>query len=161
MVAGLVGNLQWKSAHARYDTFKRGGAAPGPMTSLKLVYVYKCLKMSKLDDILTARHLDRRDLQRVCSKVHRDEFSKRIRDWKAVGTALGLSQEQLDAIDAAHESEEQKKTILFDQWSERDGEKATYLKLAEVLFAGQLDLLQELCSILADATPHPPASLGK
>ena len=117
--------------------------------------------MSKLDDFLTAHRLDRRDLQRVCSKVHRDEFSKRIRDWKAVGTALGLSQEQLDAIDAAHKSEEQKKIILFDQWSERDGEKATYLKLAELLLAGQLNPLQELCSILADATLHTPSSSGQ
>ena len=114
-----------------------------------------------MDDFLTAHCLDRRHLQRVCSKVHRDEFSKRIRDWKAVGTALGLSQEQLDAIDAAHESEEQKKTVLFDQWSERDGEKATYLKLAELLLAEQLNLHQELCLILADATPHTPASLGQ
>ena len=119
-------------------------------------------EMSGLDDFLAAHRLDRRDLQRVCSKVHRDEFSKRInRDWKAVGTVLGLSQEQLDAIDAEYESEEQKKTVLFDQWSEMDGEKATYLKLAEMLFAGQLNLLQELCLILTDTTPHTPASLGQ
>ena len=116
---------------------------------------------NNLDDFLTAHRLDRRDLRRICSKEHRDEFAKRIRDWKAVGAVLGFTQEQLDAIDAEHNSEEQKKTILFDQWSEDNGEKATYLKLAELLFAGQLNLLQELCLILASATPHTPASLGQ
>ena len=118
--------------------------------------------MSCLDDFLAAHHLDRRHLQRVCSKVHRDEFAKRInRDWKAVGSALGSTQEQLDAIDAEHDSEEQKMTVLFDQWSERDGENATYLKLAELFFAEQLNLLLELCLILTSTTPLTASSLGQ
>ena len=51
-------------------------------------------------------------------------------------------------------------TIMFFQWSMRDGKEATYLNLAKILFAGGLlDLLQELCVLLSvpRATPRTPA----
>ena len=112
------------------------------------------------EEILAIHRLSERDLSQVCSKEHRDELTKRINDWKVVGTALGFTQEQLDIIDNSFEGEEQKKTVLFVQWSMRDGKEATYFNLAKLLFAGGLlDLLQELCVLLTapGATPTTPA----
>ena len=100
------------------------------------------------EDILAKYHLSEGDLNCVCSKEHRDELTKRINDWKAVGAALGFTQEELDMIDSGFPDEEQKKTTLLFQWSMRDKKDATCLNLAKLLFAGGLlDLLQELCSL--------------
>ena len=113
---------------------------------------------TNLKGILANNRLDERDLDQICSKEHRDEFIKRIKDWKAVGAALGFTQGELDMIDEGFQSEEQKKTALLFQWSMRDKKEATYLKLAKHLFAGELlDLLQELCLLLTTTTPTSPA----
>ena len=110
--------------------------------------------MANLKDILANYCLNEKDLKQVCSKEHRNELTKRINDWKAVGVALGFTQEQLDIIDNSFEGEEQKKTVLFVQWNMRDVKEATYLNLAKLLFAGgQLELLQEVCTIVSKATP--------
>ena len=107
-----------------------------------------------LKDILAIHRLDERNLNQACSKEHRDELTRRIKDWKAVGTALAFAQEELEMIDSGFPNEEQKKTALLIQWNMRVGKEATYLKLAKLLFAGkQLDLLQQLCTIIKLATP--------
>ena len=109
---------------------------------------------SNLEEILAIHRLDEGDLNQVCSKESRDEFTKRIKNWKAVGAALGFTQEDLDLIDSEYEHDDQKKTTLFLQWRMRDGKEATYLKLAKLLFAGEmLDLLQVLCGIIDKARP--------
>ena len=113
---------------------------------------------SNLEEILAIHGLEERDLDQKCSIEHREEFAKRIKNWKVVGAALGFTQEELDMIDSGFPSEEQKKTALLFQWSMRDKKEATYLNLAKLLFAGeQLDLLQVLCSIIAKATSTTPA----
>ena len=112
------------------------------------------------EEILAIHRLSERDLSQVCSKEHRDELTKRINDWKAVGAALGFTQEELDMIDGGFPNEEQKKTTLLFQWSMRDKKEATHLNLARSLFTGGLlDLLQELCVLLTapGATPTTPA----
>ena len=110
---------------------------------------------SNLKDILAIYRLDERDLKQACSKEHKDEFTKKIKDWKVMGAALGFTQEELDMIsDGGYENDDQKKTTLLIQWSMRHGKEATYLKLAKQLFAGkQLDLLQLLCTIISKTTP--------
>ena len=108
---------------------------------------------SSLKHILATYRLGERDIKQVCSKEHRDEFATRIVDWKAVGAALGFTQEELDMIDGEYENDDQKKTTLLFQWSIRFGKEATYLKLAKHLFAGDLlALLQQLCTIISKAT---------
>ena len=115
---------------------------------------------TSLGEILAIHHLSEGDLSQVCSKEHRDELTKRINDWKAVGAALGFTQEELDMIDSGYENDDQRKTTFFIQWCMRVGKEATYLNLAKLLFAGgMLDLLQELCILLTapGATPKTPA----
>ena len=114
---------------------------------------------TSFEEILAIHCLSEEYLTRICSKEHRDEFTKRMKDWKAVGIALGFTQEDLDMIDSAgFPNDEQKRTALLLQWSMREKKNATYLNLAKSLFAGGLvDLLQELCSLVPRATPTIPA----
>ena len=113
---------------------------------------------TSFEEILAIDCLSEDYLTRICSKEHRDELTKRMKNWKAVGAALGFTQEELDMIDGGLTNEEQKKTTLLLQWSMREKKNATYLNLAKSLFAGgQGDLLQELCSLVPKATPTPPA----
>ena len=113
-----------------------------------------------IHEILALHRLSEGDLDKLCSKEHRDELTKRMKDWKAVGAALGFTNEELDMIDNGYENDGQKKTTLLIQWSMRGGKEATYLNLAKLLFAGELlDLLQELCVLLSGATPTIPAGI--
>ena len=117
-----------------------------------------------LKDVLAIHRLDEGNLNQTCSQQHKDELTKRIKNWKAVGVALGFTQEHLESINNHFQSDEQKKTVLLFQWSTRDGNEATYLNLAKLLFdGGLLDLLQELCGLLTKAQPTSPApcSSGK
>ena len=86
-----------------------------------------------MEETLAIHRLDEGDLDQICSKEHREEFTKRIKDWKVVGIVLGFTQEHLGSIDNCFQSEEKKKTVLLFQWIVRDGEEATYLKLAKLL----------------------------
>ena len=126
---------------------------PYDMIAFELCAIVAMATKSSLKDILVIYRLDERDLKQTCSKEHKDEFIKRIKDWKAVGAVLGFTQEELDMIDGGYENDDQKKTTLLIQWSMRFGKEATYLKLAKQLFAGkQLDLLQQLCTVINKAT---------
>jgi hypothetical protein len=113
---------------------------------------------TSFEEILAIHCLSEAYLTQICSKEHKDEFAKRMKDWKAVGAALGFAEEELDMIDSGFPSEEQKKATLLFQWCMREKKEATYLSLAKSLFAGGLlDLLQELCILVPRATPTPPA----
>ena len=130
------------------------------MQNIIFAFTESSMSTSSLEEILVIHRLSERDLTQVCSKEHRGEFTKRLNDWKAVGGALGFTQEELDMIDSGFQTEEQKKTTLLFQWSMRDKKEATYLNLAKSLFAGELlDLLQELCVLLTAprTTPTTPA----
>ena len=112
-----------------------------------------------LSDILAVQGLDENALRRTLSKEHRQELTERIENWKAVGAVLGFDQDELDFIDQEYENVQLKKTNLFVQWIVRHRSEATYLKLAEQLFTGErMDLLKDLCGILASDTPTNPSS---
>ena len=114
---------------------------------------HKMSTANTLKEILVTHSLDEESLKRKLSDEHRQELAKSVNDWKVVGSVIGFTQEQIKTIDDECASEEQKKTALFSQWTERYGEEATYFKLAELLFDGeQRDLLKELCSISSAST---------
>lgn len=105
---------------------------------------------STLKEVLAVHGLSEQSLKRKLSRDYRKQFTNRVGEWKALGSVIGFTQEQITTIDDEYENEEQKKTTLFIQWTDRHGEEATYLKLAELLFAGELrDLLNDLCSIMS------------
>ena len=132
------------------------------MSRLSLTVTASFAKMSTaLSEILAIHALDENDLRRTLSKEHREELTKRIENWKAVGAALGFDQDHLDLIDQANNLKDvqHKKTNLFVQWIVRHRDEATYLKLAKQLFTGErMDLLKDLCGILASDTSTNPSS---
>ena len=112
-----------------------------------------------LSEILAVHGLDEIDLRRTLSKEHRQKLTERTENWKAVGAVLGFDQDELDIIDQEYENVQQKKTNLFVQWIVQHRGEATYLKLAEQLFTGErMDLLKDLCGILASDTSTNPFS---
>ena len=101
-----------------------------------------------MDEILSSYGLEKKALDRRCSDGHRRNFALTFSEWRVVGDLLHFADEDLDAIDRSNSTEAQKKTALLDFWTERDGEEATYLKLAEALIAGQhRDLVESLCKL--------------
>ena len=112
-----------------------------------------------LSEILAVHGLSENGLRRTLSKEHRQELTERIENWKAVGAVLGFDQDELDVIDQEYENVQQKTTNLFVQWIVRHRGEATCLKLAEQLFTGEkMDLLKDLCGILASDTSTNPSS---
>ena len=70
-------------------------------------------------------------------------------DWKLAGHYLGLTQLKLHTIQVDNDSEEQRRGALLETWAEMEGEKATYMKLAEALFEhGRRDLVEHLCKMI-------------
>ena len=112
-------------------------------------------KMSALCEILSAHSLTEEDLKRKLSKGDSEKLSKKILDWNSAGAALGLSEEAIHFIDDEYECIVEKSVAVIRRWRDRNKDRATYLKLAELLVAGGLrDLAGELCSIISLATPH-------
>ena len=70
----------------------------------------QAIMATSFEEVLAIHSLSEENLILLCSKEHRDEFTKRMKDWKAVGAALGFTREELDMIDGGLTNEEQKKT---------------------------------------------------
>ena len=103
-----------------------------------------------LTEILAGHGLDENSLRRTLTKKHRQELTERIDNWEDLVAVLGFDQDELEIIDQEYENVQQKKTNLFVQWIVRHRDDATYLNLAEQLFTGgRMDLLKDLCGILA------------
>lgn len=105
-----------------------------------------------LDKILSRNGLKTTDLNSECSQSIRNEIAvklgagKRLDEWQMVGRCLEFSREKLRDIDRENTSQELCGIALLDAWSKRDGPKATYLKLADVLCRRQwYDLVDLLC----------------
>ena len=142
------------------------GAAISGLTAKKIfscIYSYEFVffRMStSLSDILATHGLHKNALKEAVAKEDKLVLAKRIKDWKAVGVALGFTQEDLDLYDDAFETDELKKNNIIIQWTVKHRKEATYLKLAQVLFdGGMTDLLKVLCAILKKSTPTNSASV--
>ena len=115
---------------------------------------------TSLSEILATHGLHENALKRAVAKEDKLELAKRINDWKAVGVALGFTQEDLDLYDDAFETDELKKNNIIIQWTVKHRKEATYFKLAQILFDGGLrDLLKDLCVLSKKSTPTNPASV--
>ena len=109
-----------------------------------------------LDEILHTYRLDRRHLELKCSRDIQLRISEKVLDWKMIGRLLNFRPEQLEAIDSDYRTEDQRKTALFDAWSNRDGSEATCLKLSEILLRRQRrDLVELLCELVKIPTATP------
>ena len=99
-----------------------------------------------LEEIISLYGLTRKDLESVCPRDVRHEVALKVVDWKMVGHFFNVPQEKLTTIDLENRTEDQRKVALLDTWSNREGEGASYLKLAHVLNQRRRnDLVKFLC----------------
>ena len=102
-----------------------------------------------LDEIIKRHGLTLSHLQQKCPRDVRVEIADKVDDWEMVGTYLKFGKEKLTAILRESSTVDQRKVALFDAWSARDGEDASYFKLADVLHRRQRrDLVELLCKAL-------------
>ena len=104
-----------------------------------------------LEKIISRHGLTRKDLESVCPRDVRREVALKIKDWKMVGHFFNIPEEKLTAIDRQNDTEDQRKVALLDPWSNREGEEASYLKLAHVLHQRERnDLVGFLCDRIVE-----------
>ena len=102
-----------------------------------------------IDEILSQHGLQREDVNKICSQGIRFEISIKIINWKLVGHRLGIPEEKLVAIQRDNNTEEERRVALLCTWHQREGRRATYLKLMIALHQQcDNDLVAKLCSMV-------------
>jgi hypothetical protein len=82
-------------------------------------------------------------------------------DWKMMGYSLDIPNEKLVAIEVEHSTEVTRRITLFHTWKEREGSRATYLRLMTALHQQERnDLVDEICRQIAPATLSRPGNSG-
>ena len=120
-----------------------------------------------LEEILSKHELQPNEMSSRCSHSVRKRMAKQLVDWKMIGHYLRFTQVQIHAIHVENETGEERRMALLDAWAEKDGGGATYLKLAEALYAhGRRDLVEQLCKMINRAlrsdmslTDKPPSEI--
>ena len=111
-----------------------------------------------LEEILSQYALKATNLDRKCPREIRNEIAVKLNDWKMIGHFLDFSAEKLTSIGLENETQDLCKVALLDTWSKREGEGASYLKLAVALHRRQRrDLVEFLCK---EACGGVPAEMG-
>ena len=98
-----------------------------------------------LDELLSRDGLEREDLERKCAARVRVKVAEHLGDWKMVGRYINIDPQKLDDIQVENHTEERRRVALLDAWDKREGEGATYLKLAEAFHhRKRIDLVEML-----------------
>ena len=101
------------------------------------------------EEILSFHGLNKGDLDTKCSHSMRCDIAIKIVDWKTTGHFFGIPKEKLDAIEEESKTAEQRKIDLLEIWSQREGDRATLLKLAKILYhRGRRDLMDQMCHMI-------------
>ena len=109
-------------------------------------------RVVKLDDELKEHGLTRDQLNTPCSTEVSRALAMKIDDWKLLVSFIGLSEQDIAAIQEGNRSYETQSLASLTRWRRQLGSKATYLMLAEGLEKiGRLDLVGELC-VLCEGT---------
>ena len=115
-----------------------------------------------LNDILSQYALKETDLSIKCPREVRNEIAVKLIDWKMIGYSLGFPAEKLTSIGRENETQDLCKVALLDSWSKREGEGASYLKLADALHRRQRrDLVEFLCKLLIASRGAASGEKGK
>ena len=113
-----------------------------------------------LEEILSRYGLKETDLDRECPRSVRDEIALRLDDWEMVGRYLEFTMEKLRDISRENASQDLCKVSLLDAWKKREGKRATYLKLASVLYQrNRRDLVEFLCERMKLSMRLQPLSM--
>lgn len=114
--------------------------------------------LPSLRDLLSHGGLKTKDFEVVCPRSVRNRIAVKLDDWKLTGHFFDFPPEKITAIDRENDTEDQRKIALLDNWGNREGRNATYLKLAEVLHQRERnDLVDILCTeVVKERETAPP-----
>ena len=106
-----------------------------------------------LEDIISRHGLAKEKLQEKCSEEIRLKIAAKLEDWKIVGRYLNIPSEKLKAIELDNDTEEQRRIAMLDTWYDREGEGASYLRLADALCQhGCRSLVELLCKLILESS---------
>ena len=84
-----------------------------------------------------------------CAYAVRVRIAAQLVDWKMIAHYLGYTQVKIHTIHANNENEEQRRTAFLEDWTDKDGDGATYLKLAKASYEhARPDLVELLCKVV-------------
>ena len=109
-----------------------------------------------LKEIFSKHDLELSDVTSKCAQSVRARIAAQLIDWKLIAHYLGLTQVKIHAIHVDNENEEQRRVAFLEEWAEKNGDGATYLKLAEAFYErGRPDLIDQLCKMIKRAMKRP------
>ena len=113
-----------------------------------------------LEGIIFRHGLAKEKLQEECSQAIRLKIAAKLEDWKMVGRYLNIPSEKLTAIERENYTESQRKIAMLDTWYKREGEGASYSRLADALYQhGRRDLIELLCKLIPpNESPEEPSN---
>ena len=90
-------------------------------------------------------------LDTTCKDSHLRELALSITDWPTAAALLGLTDAEEKAIKEDFDSAARRRIAVLRKWRKNLGSKATYRRLAKVLWKMQrVDLIEEMCELLCD-----------
>ena len=114
---------------------------------------YRVVKLNELKE----HGLTRNQLNTPCSPEVSRALAMKIDDWKLLVSFIGLSEQDIAAIQEGNRSYETQSLASLIRWRRQFGSKATYLMLAEGLEKiGCLDLAGELCVLCENTLSTKP-----
>ena len=109
------------------------------------------LEPLSLEDLLFRHGYEKKDLDRRYTPGMRLEIAQLLDDWKMIGYYLCFTEQKLNDIKIDNHNEEQRRVALLDAWEQREGDRATYLKMVEALHRqGRADQVEKLCEKIGD-----------
>ena len=109
------------------------------------------VKLPTLNEILSRHGLEKKHLERKIPAEIILELSQLLGDWKMTGYYLGFTEQNLSDIQIDNPSEGRRRVALLKEWEQRQGEEATYLKLAEAFRHRQkIAAVEKLCKRLRE-----------
>jgi len=101
-----------------------------------------------ISEVLADKGLNERALDCPCTPEHRNTIALCITHWKELAPFIDLSCTDEEEIDDPNRSAKEKNIALLRKWSQKRGNKATYLHLIRGFAkVERCDLIEKLCDI--------------
>ena len=113
-----------------------------------------CVNLSEtgptLEEILSRNGFNEEELHKKCPRDIRYDIALELgADWEMIGLCLDFSLDDLRDINRENCSQEMCRVSLLDIWHKREGQGATFLKLAQAFHRRKRrDLVDSLCTKL-------------
>lgn len=109
---------------------------------------------------MSRQGLNETDFNRECPRDIRDDIAVELgADWEMIGRYLDFTLDEIRDINRENASQEMCRLSLLDAWHKREGQRATFLKLARAFHRRKRrDLVDLLCTKLKSTLTLVPLS---